>query len=76
VRVFVGRIEILAESRTREVENALRNRDWVTLGLYGRFLEPMAKQILADKTSADRTKMESSLQKIVDSSIASARTCK
>jgi hypothetical protein len=76
VRVFVGRIEILAESRTREVENALRNRDWVTLGLYGRFLEPMAKQILAGKTSAERTKMESSLKKIVDSSIASARTCK
>jgi hypothetical protein len=76
VRVFVGRIEILAESRIREVENALRNSDRGTLGLYGRFLEPMAKQILADRTSAERTKMESFLRKIVDSSIAPARTCK
>jgi len=75
VRVFVGRIELQTDARLQEVRTALLERDERTLRSYGRFLEPMAKRVIASESSDNRSVMLSSLAKIAGSGPAS-RTCR
>lgn len=44
-RVFVGRIEIPTQATLREVKAALQKGDRARLAQYGRFLEPIARQL-------------------------------
>ena len=47
-RVFVGRIEIPTPQTLREVKVALEKGDRVKLAQYGRFLQPLARQLSLD----------------------------
>jgi hypothetical protein len=44
-RVFVGRMEIITPVTEREIRNAIANHDRATLEQYGRFLEPISRQL-------------------------------
>jgi hypothetical protein len=55
VRVFVGRLELITPATERVIETAFESGDGVTLGKYGRFLEPILTEMM--KTSdKDRQK--------------------
>lgn len=60
-RVFVGRIEIATPATLREVKGALEKGDRTTLAPYGRFLEPMGRQLMANLRATERTAMEGRL---------------
>ena len=45
VRVFVGRMELIAPAIEDEIKRAIANNDRTALEKYGRFLEPIAKRI-------------------------------
>jgi hypothetical protein len=53
-RVFVGRVEIATPATLREVKIALEKRDQVKLAQYGRFLDPIGKQLLRTVSDAER----------------------
>jgi hypothetical protein len=46
-RAFVGRLEIITPVVQADVERALRSGDLRALAVYGRFIEPIAAQVLA-----------------------------
>jgi len=56
-RVFVGRIEIATPATLREVRMALEQRDRPALAKYGRFLDPIGKQLLATLSGPDLVAM-------------------
>ena len=56
-RVFVGRIEIPTPATLAEVKTALEKRDQVKLAQYGRFLDPIGKQLVSSLPSAERVAM-------------------
>ena len=47
-RVFVGRIELITPATKSSVEEAIAKRDWPTIDLYGRFLDPILKRISSE----------------------------
>lgn len=49
VRVFVGRMELITPRTVSTVEQALAERDRVTLARYGRFLMPILDTILSEE---------------------------
>lgn len=53
-RVFVGRIEIATPETLREVQMALEQRDRAKLAQYGRFLDPIGKQLMATLSGPER----------------------
>ena len=61
-RVFVGRLEIATPSTLREVKAALEKNNRVTLAQYGRFLEPIGRQLLSSLPEMERPSMEKRLQ--------------
>jgi hypothetical protein len=75
VRAFVGRLEVVTPSTLREVEGALTRNDRVALKKHGRFLQPIASRILADRPPADRARMEAPLRTL-DSPGSFARVCR
>jgi hypothetical protein len=54
VRVFVGRLEIVTPATARAVEAAIASDDEVTLGKYGRFLEPILQIAREEHIEATR----------------------
>lgn len=54
VRVFVGRMELITPDTERAVEAALAGRDRGTIDRYGRFLEPIMKQLKAENPGRAR----------------------
>jgi hypothetical protein len=72
-RVFVGRLEIITPETEDEVEQALRNDDLDTLNKYGRFLEPIARSVLARPSLAvDRAQVRAALQAVASAHTAPA----
>jgi hypothetical protein len=63
-RVFVGRLEIATPKTLREVKNALQKRDRATLDRYGRFLEPIGKQLLMAALPAERWDLQQGLESV------------
>jgi hypothetical protein len=61
-RVFVGRIEIATLATLREVKLALEHRDRAKLAQYGRFLDPIGKQLLSTLSGPDRVTMRQRLE--------------
>ena len=61
-RVFVGRLELVTSTTMREVAEAIARNDRTTLGKYGRFLQPIVNRILTERSSADRARLQASLQ--------------
>jgi hypothetical protein len=61
-RVFVGRIEIATPATLREVKNALEQRDQVKLAEYGRFLEPIGKQLVSSLPGPERAAISRRLE--------------
>jgi len=57
-RVFVGRIEVATPATLREIQTALETGDRTTLAQYGRFLEPMGRQLMASLRATERAAME------------------
>jgi hypothetical protein len=76
-RVFVGRIEIATPATLREVKTALEKRDQVTLAAYGRFLDPIGKQLVWSLPETERAAMGRRLEsaKAMLMSGPSATTC-
>jgi hypothetical protein len=68
-RVFVGRIELVTAATERAVAAALDKRDLATLAKYGRFLQPIANLLLADRTEAERRRVEGTLQPFYAASV-------
>ena len=56
-RVFVGRIEIPTPATLQEVKAALVNGDRTRLAQYGRFLDPIGRQLLRTASDAERLVM-------------------
>ena len=77
-RVFVGRIEIATPTTLREVRLALEQRDRSTLAKYGRFLDPIGKQLLATLSGPDHVAMRERLEseKALWTAGGSATTCR
>jgi hypothetical protein len=57
-RVFVGRIEIVTPATLREVKIALEKRDRPKLAQYGRFLDPIGRQLLRSLPGPERAAMD------------------
>jgi hypothetical protein len=57
-RVFVGRLEIATPRTLSEVKSALERNDRRVLTQYGRFLDPLAKRLMADLSPAQRSAFE------------------
>jgi hypothetical protein len=57
-RVFVGRIEIATPATLREVKVVLEKGDRTKLAQYGRFLEPIGKQLIASLPAHERAATE------------------
>jgi hypothetical protein len=51
-RVFVGRVEVITPEDEQSVAAAIARQDWPTLEARGRWLEPIARRILASATPA------------------------
>lgn len=62
-RVFVGRMEILTPRTLDNVRRAVMDDEMVTLGRYGRFLEPIARRIAASLGGPDRVTFDHRLQR-------------
>ena len=56
-RVFVGRLEIATPATLREVRVALETGDRAKLAQYGRFLDPIGKQLMKSLPEAERQAM-------------------
>ena len=54
VRVFVGRLELVTPATERAVETAFESHDDVTLGKFGRFLEPILTEMIQRTSDKDR----------------------
>jgi hypothetical protein len=61
-RVFVGRLEIATPATLREVKNAIQKNDQATLDRYGRFLQPIGKQLLAAALPEERWDLQRGLE--------------
>jgi hypothetical protein len=61
-RVFVGRIEIATPATLREVRLALERRDRPALAKYGRFLDPIGKQLLGTLSGSALVAMRGRLE--------------
>jgi hypothetical protein len=62
VRVFVGRVELLSAATRAAVKTALLTSDRATLMKYGRFVEPIARRLIAESAPDARQPLERALQ--------------
>ena len=74
-RVFVGRLEIATPTTLREVKIALESQDRVRLAQYGRFLQPIGKQLLSTVSPAERPAMQKRLESAAAPWIQTSTTC-
>jgi hypothetical protein len=75
-RVFVGRMELVTPATREEVEAAIIGNDRGTLAKYGRFLQPIGKRLLEERTPADRLHLEERLRSVYASWATSSPTCR
>ena len=61
-RVFVARTELFTPATVSTIARALLVNDFGTLRKYGRFLEAIGRQILANAPQADRSSLEQRLR--------------
>ena len=54
VRVFVGRLEIIAPATEKAVQRALVTHDSATLKMFGRFLEPILETMIQKESNSAR----------------------
>lgn len=54
VRVFVGRLELVTPATEKAVEAAFESHDNLTLGRYGRFLEPILNEMIQSASDESR----------------------
>jgi hypothetical protein len=73
-RVFVGRIEIATPATLREVRTALENNDRAKLAQYGRFLDPIGRQLMLSLPEAERSVTGRRLQ--AAASLAASTGCR
>jgi hypothetical protein len=71
-RVFVGRLELVTTTTQREVAAAIDTKDRAMLEKYGRFLQPIANRLLAERTPAERARLEASLKPVYAASAPAA----
>jgi hypothetical protein len=74
-RVFVGRIELITATTEREVAHALETNDRAMLARYGRFLQPIADRLVADRPAKERTRLLSSLNPFYQRLITTPPAC-
>jgi hypothetical protein len=60
-RVFVGRIELLADAKLAAVKHALLTGDEAALKAHARFLWPAVQRVLADANADERARLDRSL---------------
>jgi hypothetical protein len=76
VRVFVGRLDIITPAIMADVDRAIRTKNTRVLTSYGRFLEPIADQILARPSfNADPVSVRASLRDVAQSLTARPKSC-
>ncbi|HEX2494840.1 MAG TPA: hypothetical protein VHK24_13800 [Steroidobacter sp.] len=75
-RVFVGRLEIATPATLRGVKTALEQNDRVKLAQYGRFLDPIGRQLMGSLPEAERPAMGRRLQLAYSSLAPAASTCR
>jgi hypothetical protein len=61
-RVFVGRLEIATAETLREVRSAVQKNDRAKLAQYGRFLQPISRELLASVAPAERGELKRGLE--------------
>ena len=61
-RVFVGRLEITTAATLREVKTAVQMKDRAKLAQYGRFLQPISRQLLASVAAEERWDLKRRLE--------------
>jgi hypothetical protein len=75
-RVFVGRIELVTPATREEVRAAINSGDSVILSKYGRFLQPIGREIVKRSSPADQSRMEARLRSIYASWARSSPVCR
>jgi hypothetical protein len=76
VRVFVGRIELVTATTERDVAHALETSDRPMLARYGRFLQPIADRLVADRPEKERTRLLSSLNPFYQRLLTTPPSCR
>jgi hypothetical protein len=61
-RAFVGRMDVITAATLDAVAAALTEENDEALTPYGRFLEPIAARLTADRTPAERTRLTAALE--------------
>jgi hypothetical protein len=56
VRVFVGRYELITPATEKAIQTAFESDDKVTLKRYGRFLEPILREMMQNTSDKEREK--------------------
>jgi hypothetical protein len=74
-RVFVGRIELITATTEREVAHALETNDRAMLARYGRFLQPIADRLVADRPEKERTRLLSTLSPFYQGLLTTPHSC-
>ena len=74
-RVFVGRIELATPETLKEIRAALVANDTAALHAYGRFLQPLARRILAESAPSDRAMLGLRLKEASSAWIEPQDTC-
>ena len=63
-RVFVGRMELVMPAAKTAIKDALLANDRSTLQRYGRFLDAIGRQIIAESAPGERALLERRLQQL------------
>jgi hypothetical protein len=75
-RVFVGRVEVVTPDDEAAVASAIRRNDLKALTARGRWLEPIARRILASATPAvTSAEVQTALRAVADSATTHNNTC-
>ena len=74
-RVFVGRIELITQSKVDEVKEAVLRRDRGVLAKHARFLRPILARVVASSTAAEAVAIERNLSFAYASVAPAAGVC-
>lgn len=74
VRVFVGRLELATATTEQEIGAAIASRDMKALAKYGRFVRPIAEQLLWRDPTMDNRRFQTLMQPVYQASLVPAAT--
>lgn len=74
-RVFVGRMEIATPATLDELKVALETHDRARLQAYGRFIDPLARRLLATVSGAERAALERKINNAYGQFVSVPGTC-